>query len=61
MKENIALFDMDGTLADFEGTMLNDLKKLQLPNESNIENLHGNLPDSIYNRMSLITGSWRCH
>jgi len=31
--KNIALFDMDGTLADYNGQMKRDLKKLSSPNE----------------------------
>jgi len=32
--ENIALFDMDGTLCDYEGTLTNDVRKMQSPEET---------------------------
>jgi 5'-nucleotidase len=31
--DNIALFDMDGSLADYEGAMIRDLNKLRSPDE----------------------------
>ena len=34
--EKIALFDMDGTLADYDGQLIKDLKKIESPNESPI-------------------------
>ena len=53
--ENIALFDMDGTLCDFEGTLKSDLKKLAGPNEPEYP-LHdeANTPEYIIERMRLI-------
>jgi len=35
--ENIALFDLDGTLADFDEAMKRDLKKIAAPLEENID------------------------
>jgi 5'-nucleotidase len=36
---NIALWDLDGSLADYEGVLLKDLKELQSPNEEDITDL----------------------
>ena len=35
----IALFDMDGSLCDYDGALIRDLKKLQSPNEEDIVDL----------------------
>ena len=53
--ENIALFDMDGTLCDYEGTMKKCLKELASPKEKRY-NFHDEktIPDYIYARMDLI-------
>lgn len=55
---NVALFDLDGSLADYDGQMKKDLELLRDPNEQTgiYEDLHGaeeNWP-SIKNRMKLI-------
>lgn len=40
--EDIALFDLDGTLADYNGQMINDLNSIRGPNESVVTELsHG--------------------
>lgn len=60
-EEKICLFDMDGTLCDFEGQMLRDLKKMQSPHEPTIEGInHGVTPDWLENRMMFIknTPGW---
>ena len=40
----IALFDMDGTLADYDGALLRDLNKIRSPHEPKIEDAHVDLP-----------------
>lgn len=58
--DRIALFDMDGTIADYEGKLIKDLARLgpePLPND-----LHGHVPYWVRNRMNLIKsreGWWR--
>lgn len=60
MIERVALFDMDGTIADYLGQMQEDLRKIG--NEPVPEKLHGeHLPDWLDNRINLIksrTGWW---
>lgn len=54
--ENVALFDMDGTLCDYEGTLLHDLKMLAGPNEPEID-LHlddSKQPQYLLQRMRVI-------
>jgi 5'-nucleotidase len=37
--QNIFLFDLDGSLADYQGALRRDLKKLRMPGEPKIEDL----------------------
>lgn len=53
MTENIALFDMDGTLADYEAGLRKDLAKIAAPNDPHYPDLH-NTPDWIEQRIRLI-------
>lgn len=53
MAENIALFDMDGSLAAYDQQLLQDLKELSSPYEPEIENVH-NLPSWLEKRASFI-------
>lgn len=59
----VALLDLDGTLADFDGKMASDLEKLRGPTEPPYEPSPGeNHPEHIENRMSVIKktpGWWR--
>jgi len=57
--EDVALFDMDGTLCDFVRKMMEDLKELQSPGESLSETmLHDDdAPDYLKARMDLIKSS----
>jgi len=53
--ENIALFDMDGTLCDYDSGLLAELNKLKCPNEESLETImHKDLPDYIKARKDLI-------
>ncbi len=57
----IALFDIDGTLADYEGRMRRDLKKLQGPNDTTHALHDYKAPDYFWARLDLIkaqTGWW---
>lgn len=59
--EDIVLFDMDGTLVDYEKTLNADMARLEAPNEpSYIEFSRGQLPDYLEARADLIRGrvSW---
>ncbi|MEO6434459.1 MAG: hypothetical protein ABIP55_01695 [Tepidisphaeraceae bacterium] len=61
--ENVCLFDMDGTLADFEGHMMRDMKALRQPGEA-LPDVHGRDPHPAYieSRQHLIksqSGWWR--
>lgn len=59
--DNIALFDMDGTIADYDGAMRRELQYLYGPNEPQFENLW-DVPDYIESRMNMIKnvpGWWR--
>jgi len=51
---HIALFDMDGTLADYDGQMRRDLSKLQKPGEVEYPLHDRNSPDYIGARIELI-------
>lgn len=60
MSEPIGLFDMDGTLCDYDGQMREDLAKIAGPNDPdfNVANLHGpEVPDYIEQRMRFIKNS----
>lgn len=53
--ENVALFDMDGTLCDYNQGMLRALESLYGPNEDQISEEHfHSAPDYIRNRIELI-------
>src|SRR3990167_8256768 len=60
-RELVALLDMDGTLADYDGAMKRELAKLASPDENPFE--HGdNLPDWIEARRTVVSrvpGFWR--
>jgi 5'-nucleotidase len=56
MKDKIALFDMDGTLADYDGQLLKDLNKIRSPYEPEITNTHfDDNPDWVEQRRHVIT------
>lgn len=56
--ENIALFDMDGTLCDYNKALFEDLEKLRSPNEPLYRDRVGdNSPKYIRNRVNLIRSS----
>jgi 5'-nucleotidase len=56
--ENIALFDMDGTLCDYEGGLVSELEKLRSPNEQIIcDPLRHDAPDYLKERMNVIRKS----
>ena len=58
---NIALFDIDGTLADYNGRMRHDLKKLQGPGETEYALHDHKSPEYFGVRLDLIksqTGWW---
>jgi hypothetical protein len=59
MEDKVALFDMDGTLADYEGQLLKDLAALRSPGEPDIHPYHDdqNTPVWLENRMKLIKNS----
>ena len=58
----IALIDMDGTIANYDGAIRRELCKLKSPSEPDLpEDIH-NVPEWMENRMSLIKkqdGFWR--
>lgn len=59
--DNIALFDMDGTIADYGGAMRRDLEYLYSPDEPRLDSLWY-VPAYIENRMDMIKsvpGWWR--
>ncbi len=58
---HIALFDLDGTLADYDGQMRRDLRRLQRPGEAEHPLHDSNSPNHIDARIELIkaqTGWW---
>ena len=54
MIENIALFDMDGTLADYEGAIRRDLEKIKSPHDPEITAIYGDLPEWVKQRIYMI-------
>lgn len=59
--ENIALFDMDGTLCDYDSGLLKELNKLKSPGEPDIElPIKDNSPKYLQERANLIRAckSW---
>lgn len=62
MEEIIALFDMDNTLFDYEGKLLDDMQKLQNPDEPKINHVHEDKSPWMKARRNLIRsvpGWWR--
>lgn len=55
--EPIALFDMDGTLCDYEKGLARSLKKLKSPHESPIKPPFRDVPKYLMERMNLIRQS----
>ena len=55
--ENIALFDMDGTLCDYNKAMNESLEKLRSPEEPQINWSHNDNPYYIQNRADIIRAS----
>jgi 5'(3')-deoxyribonucleotidase len=54
----IALFDLDGTLTDFERAMRRDLKRLASPRESGVQDVHSKkLPSYLKNRINILKNS----
>ena len=53
-EENIALFDMDGTLCDYDKAMSRDLRAIQSPFEKSTIDFHKPAPKYLVKRMSLI-------
>ena len=51
----IALFDMDGTIVDYDGQLIGDLIKLASPNEPPIVDVYNNMPPHIEARRQMIT------
>ena len=58
--DNIALFDMDGTLVDFEKGMYNSLRPMSGPNEEVMEPPFWDAPDHIRERIDMVmeSGNW---
>src|SRR4051812_15556035 len=62
MEAPIALFDMDGTLFDYEGQLIEDMKKLMAPGETEYEDIFDETEPHLKQRMKLIKsqpGWWR--
>lgn len=55
-RENVILFDMDGTLCDYDKALFQELEKLRNPLEKPITNFR-NLPDYLQNRTDIIRKS----
>lgn len=55
--ENVALFDMDGTLCDYESHMLGFLESIKSPDEISYQPHFGRVPDYIQRRKDLISSS----
>ena len=55
-EQPICLFDMDGTLADYEGQLCFDLEKMRSPHEPKVtpKNIHNHQDDWIVERMRAI-------
>lgn len=58
MKENIALFDLDGTLCDYDGALIEKLNNLRCPQEGKLDEMpRGDLPSWFSARANLIRSS----
>lgn len=56
--EPIALFDLDGTLFDYDKALLNSLKSIKSPEENKSFDIHdSNLPDYLKKRIDMIRSS----
>ena len=55
--EDVALFDMDGTLCDFEGSLLEKLEELRSPKEPKWDSPIRDAPEYIKRRTKMITHS----
>ena len=56
--ENIALFDLDGTLCDYDKALFDKLNELKSPEEAPLEPpFHDDAPDYIKARANLIRAS----
>ena len=51
----IALFDMDGTLADYDSKLRADLVKVASPGDPHVDSIYGSLPPHINARRHMIT------
>lgn len=51
----IALFDMDGTLADYDRKLKDDLLRIASPGDPPVESIYGHLPPHIEARRHMIT------
>jgi 5'(3')-deoxyribonucleotidase len=51
----LALFDMDGTLADYHTKLKTDMENIAAPNEDVNYDYHGIMPNHIFKRKNLIT------
>ena len=56
-KENIALFDMDGTLCDYDTSLRQELEQLRAPEEPILRGEIRNAPRHIQNRADIIRSS----
>jgi 5'-nucleotidase len=54
LAEPIALFDLDGTLADYSGAMLRDMRLLQAPGEPEYKERDEDEPEHLRQRAALI-------
>lgn len=53
--EDIALFDMDGTLCDYDSALSYEMNRLRSPNESEfVPPMRDDMPDYLKNRADLI-------
>ncbi|MDE1871514.1 MAG: hypothetical protein KGI06_04735 [Candidatus Micrarchaeota archaeon] len=55
--ENVALFDMDGTLCDYDGQLSKDLKGLMSPGESEFSGRIDKAPDYVKRRADILRSS----
>lgn len=60
--EKIALFDMDGTLVDYDGQLLRSLEAIRSPHEPHPDELYDEMPEWMEQRRQMITsqvGWWK--